>query len=101
MDLDLVMPMYNLLKYSSDYSDTTGRLWFRSKDDKTDFNNDISKTNDFKLFKYKARLLRDIEANVVNGILRNTTTDVSLIYLSNFWSSLEIPLINCKIELSF
>ena len=26
-DLDLVMPMYNLLEYSSYYSDTTGSLW--------------------------------------------------------------------------
>ena len=27
-DLDLVMPMYNLLEYSSNYSETTGSLWF-------------------------------------------------------------------------
>ena len=83
MDLDLVMPMYNLLKYSSDYSDTTGRLWFQSKDDRNDFSNDISNTNDFKPFKYNAKLLRDLEAKVVNGVLRNTPTDVSLKYLSN------------------
>ena len=84
MDLDLVMPMYNLLKYSSDYSDTTGRLWFQSKDDRNDFNIDISNTNDFKPFKYNAKLLRDTEANVVNVVLRNTPTDVSLKYLSNY-----------------
>ena len=27
-DFDLAMPMYNLLEYSSNYSDTTGSLWF-------------------------------------------------------------------------
>ena len=32
-DLYLVMLIYNLLEYSSDYSDTTGSLWFKSTDD--------------------------------------------------------------------
>ena len=27
-DLDLVIPMYNLIECSSNYSDTTGSLWF-------------------------------------------------------------------------
>ena len=27
-DLDLVMPMYNLKEYSSNYSETTESLWF-------------------------------------------------------------------------
>ena len=39
--LDLVMSMYNLLKYSSNYSDTMGSLWFYSKDEATNFNADI------------------------------------------------------------
>ena len=26
-DLDVVMPMYNLLEYSKNYSKTTGRFW--------------------------------------------------------------------------
>ena len=65
----------------------------------TDFNNDIANTNYFKPFEYNAKVLGDTEADVMNGILRNTTTAVSLKYLSNFWSSLEMPLINCKTEL--
>ena len=32
-DLDLVIPMYNLIEYSSYYSETTGSLWFYSKDE--------------------------------------------------------------------
>ena len=37
--------------------------------------------------------------NAANGILKNATIAVPLKYLSNFWRSLEIPLINCKVEL--
>ena len=40
-DLDLVMSMYNLLEYSSNFSETTGSLWFYTKDEATNFNADI------------------------------------------------------------
>ena len=56
-DLDLVMPMYNLIEYSSNYSEITGSLCFYSKDEVTDFNEDIANDNNFKSFKYKAKLL--------------------------------------------
>ena len=39
-DLDLVVPIYNLIQYSSNYSETTGSLWFYSKDETTNFNAD-------------------------------------------------------------
>ena len=41
-DLDLVMLMYNLIEYSSNYSETTGILWFYSKDEATNFDTDIA-----------------------------------------------------------
>ena len=41
-DLDLVMPLYNLLEYSSR---TTGSLWFYSKDKASNFNADIANNN--------------------------------------------------------
>ena len=44
-NLDLVMPMYNLVEYSSNYSETTGCLWFYSKDKATDFSADIADNN--------------------------------------------------------
>ena len=47
-DLDVVMPMHNLLEYSSDYSNTTGSLWCNSKDEASQFSNDIVDSNDFK-----------------------------------------------------
>ena len=50
-DLDLVMPLYNLIEYSSNYSDTTGSLWFYSKDEAANFNNDFVKIDNFKSFK--------------------------------------------------
>ena len=36
------MPIYNLIEYSANYSETTGSLWFYSKDKTSDFNNNIS-----------------------------------------------------------
>ena len=55
-DLDLVMPMYNLIEYSSNYSETTGSLWFCSKGEATRFNIDIVNDNHFKSFMYMAKL---------------------------------------------
>ena len=98
-DLDLVMPMYNLVQYSSDYSEITRSLWFYSKDEGTNFNVDIGNDNDFKSFKYKAKLLGNNEADVANRILKNAKVAVPLNYLRNFWKSVGMPLINCKIEL--
>ena len=88
------------MEYSSNYSETTGRLSFYSKDEATDFNADIANTNDFKSFKYRATLLENTEANGANRILKNATNNMSLKYLSNFWRPLEMTLINCKVELN-
>ena len=51
-NLDLVMSMYNLIEYSLNYSKTTASLSFYSKDEATNFNNNIENTDDFKSFKY-------------------------------------------------
>ena len=81
------------------YSDATGSLCFYSKDEATNFSADIVNNNAFKFFKYNTKLLKINEPDRNNGILKNVTTAVPLKYLSNFWGSLEIPLINCKEEL--
>ena len=91
--------MYNLIEYSSNYSGTTESLWFYSQDEATDSNAVIENTDNFKSFKYKAKLLQNTEADNANGILRNTAIAVPLKYLSSFWRTLEMPLINCKVEL--
>ena len=61
-DLDLVILMYNLLEYSPNYSDTTGSLWFYSKDEAVNSNSDITNTNNFKSFKYRGKLLENAVA---------------------------------------
>ena len=86
-DLDLVMSMYSLIEYSSNYSETTGSLWFYSKDEAINFNADIANYDNFKSFKYKAKSLGNTAADGVNGILRNATIAVPLKYLSNLWRS--------------
>ena len=98
-DLGLVMAIQNLIEYSSNYSETTRSLGFYSKDERTDFNNDLSNTDDFKSFMYQANLKENTEADGANGILKNVIIDVPIKYIINFWRSLEIPLIDCKVEL--
>ena len=48
-------------------------------------------------FKYKASIIGNTENN---GTKNGVKIAVPLKYLSNFWRSLEMPLINCKVELS-
>ena len=102
-DLDLVMLLCNLLEYSSNCSDTAGRLWFYSKDEATNLNADIGNYVPFKSFMYKTKLIRETEAQSVpnnnNGILKNARIAVPLKYPSNFWRSFEMSLINCKVVL--
>ena len=97
------MPIYNLIEYSSNYSEAIRSLWFYSKDEATNFNTDTANTDDFKSLKYKAKLLGNTEGrlapNNTSGILKNAAIAVPLKHLSNFWRSLEIPLINCKVYL--
>ena len=65
--------MYNLIKYSSNYSETTGCLWFYSKDKATNFNANVANDNNFTSFKYEAKLLGNTEADEANGILKKCT----------------------------
>ena len=95
--------MYNLIEYSSNYSETAGCLWFYSEDEAANFDNNIANTDNFKSFKYKAKLLGNTAAqtapNAANGILKNATIAVPLKYLSNFWKSRGMLLVNCKVQL--
>ena len=45
-DIDVVIPMYNLIEYSNDYSKASGSLWHFYRDEQ----NDITKS---EIFKYK------------------------------------------------
>ena len=88
--------MYNLIEYSDNYSDTSGSLWSFKRDEIVD-NADVTNDDNAPSFKYKANLIGNTENN---GTKNGVKIAVPLKYLSNFWRSLEMPLINCKVELS-
>ena len=93
------MPMYSLIEYSDNYSDTWGILWRFKRDEVLDDTADLSIDN-FKLFKYKAALVGNTDkVRDENSFVKDTKIVVPLKYLSNFKRSLEIPLNNCKVHL--
>ena len=92
------MPMYNLIEYSDNYQDSLATLYQYKRDEPpADIANDLTQDNSIS-FKYEAELLGD--PTVADGIKRlNVKIVVPLKYLSNFFRSLEMPLINCKINM--
>ena len=89
-DIDIVMPMYSLIEYSDNYSKTSGSLWQYYKDDPND---NITQSESFKS---KIKITGKTPAA---GNTKNVEIAVSLRYLSNFWRTLEISLINCEVNL--
>ena len=90
------MTMYNLIEYSDNYTDTSGSLWDFKRDEIVD-NANVTNDNNASSFIYKASIIGDTENN---GTKKRVQIAIPLKYLSNFWRSLEMPLINCKVELS-
>ena len=88
------MPMNNLIEYSDNYSNSSGSLLGFKRDDIV-YNADVTNNDNAPSFKYKASLITYIE---VNGTKNGVKIAVPLKYLSNFWRSLEMPLINCRVE---
>ena len=89
-DIDIVMPMYNLIEYSDNYSKTSGSLWQYYKDEPND------NFADSESFKSKVRITGNTPAD---GNTKDVEIIVLLKYLSNVWRTLEIPLINCEVSL--
>ena len=99
-NLDIVMPMYNLIEYSDNYQDSSATLYQYKRDEPPE--DDLTADNSSS-FKYKIKLLGNLTEVVGNaaGVRRlNEKILVPLKYLSNFFRSLEMPLINCKIKLN-
>ena len=99
-NLDITMPMYNLIEYSDNYQDSSATLYQYKRDEppEDDAVADLTADNSDS-FKYKISLLGNPVA--ANNIARiNVKVVVPLKYLSNFFRSLEMPLINCKIKLN-
>ena len=90
-DIDIVIPMYNLIEYSDNYAKTTGSLWQYFRDEPA--NDDIE---DSKSFKSKTKITGKTPNNDNE---KDVEIMVPLKYLSNFWRTLEMPLINCEVNL--
>ena len=88
------MPMYNLIEYSDNYTKTTGSLWQYFRDD--DGDGDDIDIEDPKSFKSKVKITGKTP-NDDNE--KDVEIMVPLKYLSNFWRTLEMPLINCEVNL--
>ena len=88
--------MYNSIEYSHNCSDTSVSLW-NFKRDEIDNNSDVTNDNNVSSFKYKASIIGNTENN---GTKNGVEIAVPLKYISNFWRSLEMPLLNCKVNLS-
>ena len=94
------MPMYNLIEYSDNYSKTSGSLWQYCKEipavnndgDIVDFNG----ANATDSFNFKTKITGQTGNN---GRIDNVGIMVPLKYLSNFWGTLGIPLINYEVNL--
>ena len=54
--INITMPMYNLIEYSDNYSNTLGRLWDFKRDEIVD-NADVTNDDNAPAFKYKASLI--------------------------------------------
>ena len=86
------MPMYNLIEYNNAYSQTSRRIYTLTDDGITK-----NLPGDSALFKSKVKITGK---NLAGGKTKDVKIAVLLKYLPNFWRTLEIPLINCEINLN-
>ena len=89
-DIDIVMSMYNLIEYSANYSKTSESLWQYYRDEPND------NLADSESFKSKIKITGKAPAG---GKEKDVEIMVPLKYLSNFWRTLEMPVINCEVNL--
>ena len=98
-DLDIVMPMYNLLEYSKNYRKTIGSLYNYYRDELSD-DADNNQFNNIKLvnsntFNYKNKIID----NTNNAGTKDIELAIPVEYLGNFWRALNILLISCEVSL--
>ena len=84
------MPMYTLIEYSDSYSKPFGYLWQHYKDEP---NNNLT---DFESFKSKLKISGNTPAD---GNTKDVEIIVPIKYLSNFWKTVDMSLINCEANL--
>ena len=103
--IDIVMPMYNLIEYSDNYSKTSRRLW-QYRNEIPAINNDgyiadFNWANATDSFNFETKITGQTDNNKNNGNIAgrvDVEIMVPLKYLSNFWRNIEMPLTNCEVE---
>ena len=119
-DLDIVMPIYNLLEYSKNFRKTIGSLYNYYRDElnvdanlNNFANNNVVSSNSFQ---YKNKIIGNtynVNSTIVpaaggarvanpnydanNSGKKNVELAIPLKYLGNFWRALDIPLISCEV----
>ena len=98
-DIDIVIHMYNLIEYSDNYAKTTGNLWQYCKDiPALNVNDEIiafNVNNTTDSLKFRAKITGETEDDGTKDV----EIMVPLKYLSSFWRTLEMRLINCEVNL--
>ena len=89
-DNDVVMSMNNLIEYGDNYAKTSGSLWQYYRDEPDD------NLADSESFKSKIKITGKTPDDDNE---KDVKIMVPLKYLSNFWRTLEMPLINCEVSL--
>ena len=92
--------MHNLIEYINNYRKPTGRLWNYYRDEPnsgTEGNINYS-IKDSKCFNYKTSITGKLEDNNVEK--DDVKIVVPLKYISNFWRTLDMPLIICEVTLT-
>ena len=99
-NLDITMPMYNLIENSDNCQDSSATLYQYKRDEPPEADAVANlMVDNLSSFKYKVSLLGN--PNLDGAIAKiSVKVAVPLKYLSNFFRSLEMPLINCKIKLN-
>ena len=94
-NLDIIMNMHNLTEYPDNYSDSTASLYHFKRQEPLANNADL--TSALTSFNYKSNLLGSATAEDGDAVWKNAQIIVLLKYVSSFFRSLEMPLINTKI----
>ena len=99
-DLDVVMPLDNLVQYSKNYRKATGSLWnyYRDEPNSGAEGNINYSIKDSKSFNHKTSITGKLEDNHVEK--DDVKIVVPLKYLSNVWRMLDMPLINFEVSLA-
>ena len=97
--IDVIMPIYNLIEYNDNYSKTSGSLRKYNRDEPglTDGGAiaNFHAVDSSASFKFKQKITCVTGANGT----KNLAISMPLKHLSNFWRTLQMPLINCEIHL--